>query len=298
MKFFLNRNYEHKDDVHPSTKNNLIVKSMHSSQVPIRRLHTNTQILSKLHLSDTCLGHELSVEQQSYFKLLTESCFNGTDKKYSYALNRLSSDAALQPLVPRLLLFIAKSIQINIHMNDLDCIIRFLSILKMLTINTFISFDKYLHLILPTLLSCTLCIFDMIKNDCILSITDESNSTSHSTIWSMREQSSDLIAYFNRRYAIIPYFTERIISRIMSYLVENGCNTTYSIIYICIRTLLLIDNIRFNSFIINLFKNFRKEKTVEPDIDLDNIEQQIIFNHKIKELFKEHNLMLEDIHNY
>ncbi|CAF4567073.1 unnamed protein product [Rotaria sp. Silwood1] len=288
------KNYELQDHVHPLTKNNLTIKPIHPRHVPIRRFHTNNDIVSSFQPSQTCLAHELSIEQQLYFKLLTESCFNGTDKQCTNAFHCFSSDAALQPLLPRLLLFIAKGIQTNIHLHDINFIIRFLSILKMLTINRFISFDKYLHSIIPTLLSCLVCIFDMPKTDNISLMIDQNSLTSYSTIWIVREQASDLILYFENKYSHIPYFTERIISIIKSNLIINNTTKIFSIVYACIRTLLSINIQIFGLFAIDILRNYKKTTIFEADFDLDHNEQQTIFNQKINELFNKYNLVLED----
>jgi hypothetical protein len=185
------RNYETQDYIHSLTKNNLTVKPIYPRNAPVHRSHTNQNISLPLPSSSLpSLAHELSIEQQLYFKSLTESCFNGTDKQCLDAFHSLASDAALQSLVPRLLLFISKRIQANIYLNDLNFILQFLSILKMLTINTFISFDKYLHLIIPSLLTCLVCLFDLPKNTNSSLSLDLSISNNYSTVWIMREEAS------------------------------------------------------------------------------------------------------------
>ncbi len=288
------RNDELQDHVHPLTKNNLIIKPIHPQNVPVRRSHTTNTIPLSLPPSEPCLAHELSIEQQLYFKTLTESCFNGTDQQCTNAFHCFSSDAALQPLLPRLLLFIAQGIQTNIHLHDLNFIIRFLSILKMLTLNIFISFDKYLHLIIPSLLTCLVCIFDMPKNNDGVPTIDENSSNNYSIVWLIREQASDLIFHFENKYSMISYFTERIVAVIKSNLIINGTNIiTYSIAYACIRTLLLIDTEKFGSFVIDMVQNYTTTKILEPDFDLDHIEQQTIFDQKIRELFQQYKLILE-----
>ncbi|CAF3660627.1 unnamed protein product [Adineta steineri] len=268
------------EHIHPLTKNNLITKPNY----PINRSNINNPISSQ-----SCLAHELSLEQQIYFKNLTESCFNETDKQQIDAFHCLSTDAALQPLVPRLLLFIAKGIETNIHLLDLSLILRCLLILKILTTNRFISFDKYLHSIIPSLLTCLICIFDMTKSNSTLLTINQNN---YSSIWLMREQASDLISDFNNKYSTIPYLTERIVSIIKSTLINNDIIITFSIVYACIRTLLLIDVEIYGSIIKDILRNYKK---LESDFDLDSIEQQTIFNQKINELIQKYNLILEDI---
>jgi hypothetical protein len=289
-KFSFYRNTEVQDHVHPLTKNNLIIKSIHPQNIPVRRSHINNHS-SSLQSSQSCLAHELSLEQQLYFKSLTESCFNGTDKQRTDALYSLSSDAALQPLLPRLLLFIAKGIETNIHLHDLNFIIQFLSILKMLIMNTFISFDKYIHSIIPSLLTCLICIFDMPK----LNNVSSTINTNYSTIWLVREQAADLIWYFQNKYSTILCLTKRIVSIVKSNLILNHTTTTFSIAYACIRTLLSINSHIYGSFIIDILRKCNKTKALEPDFDLDHIEQQTLFDQKISELFQKYNLVLKDI---
>jgi hypothetical protein len=291
----LYRNDELQEHIHPLTKNNLTVKPTHSRNVPVRRPYTNNNISLSLQPSSPSLGHELSMEQQLYFKSLTESCFDGTDKQRTDAFHCLASDAALQPLVPRLLLFISKGIQTNIHLNDLSFILQFLSILKMLTMNKFISFDKYLHSIIPSLLTCLVCIFDLPKNTNLLSTIDQINSNNYSSIWFMREQASDLISYLEKNYSFIPYLTQRIVSIIQSNLIMNGTTTTYSIAYTGLRTLFFIDIQMYSSFAIDILRNYKKTKVLQPDFDLDHIEQQTLFDQKIRELFEKYNFIFEDL---
>jgi hypothetical protein len=286
----LYRNYELQDHVHPLTKNNLIVKPIHPGNIPVRRSYTNNNISLSLQPSSSNLAHELSIEQQLYFKSLTESYFNGTDKQRSDAFHCFSSDAALQPLLPRLLLFISKGIQTNIYLHDLNYILQFLSILKILTINKFIFFDKYLHSIIPSLLTCLLCIFDIPKNTNLLSTIDQISSNNYSIIWLIREQASDLISYFEKKYSMIPNLTQRIVS-----VIKSNLTTTYSIVYACIRTLFLIDTQMYSSFVIDILRNYKKTKVFETDFDLDHIEQQTLFDQKMKELFEKYNLIFQDI---
>ena len=277
------------------TENNLIIQSTYSQNISGRCLHSsNGTSSSSFKASQSYFAHELSIEQQLYFKSLTESCFNGTNKERTDAFYYFSSDAALQPLLPRLLLFIAKGIQTNIRLHDPYFITQFLSILKMLTLNTFISFDKYLHSIIPSLLTCLVCIFDMPKPDNVLLTIDQINSNNNSMIWIVREQAGDLISYFASKYSTVPYFTERIISIIKSNLSVSDRITTYSSVYACIRTLLLIDVQMYGLFVVDIAQNCKKSNVLGGDFDCDHSEQQIVFNQKINELLEKYNLVSKD----
>lgn len=268
------------NSVHPLTKNNLILKPIHPRNIPNRRSHTNDNLSIAL---SSNLPHELSIEQQLYFKSLTESCFHGTDQERIDAFHCLASDAALQPLLPRLLLFLSKGIQTNIYLNDLNFILRFLSILKILATNTFISFDKHLHFIIPSLLTCLLCLFEPTKPNQYSSSLDLVQTNNYSTVWTMRETASELISYFEKKYSTIPYLTERICSIIQSNFTKTTSTLTYSIVYASIQTLLTIDSQKYRSFTIDTLRELPKSRIFATDFDLDPGEQQIIFNQKIEQ---------------
>ncbi|CAF1090610.1 unnamed protein product [Adineta ricciae] len=279
------------EHVHPLTKNNLTIKPICPLNLSARRLTINNQIPTIPSFS-SLLGHELSLEQQFYFKMLTESYFNGTDQQQSNTVRCLSSDAALQPLLPRLLLFISKGIETNVHLHDFDFLSRFLSLLTNLLNNRFLSFDKYLHTILPSLLTCLICIFETPKIDTTSSIND---STSHSMIWTIREQASDLIHQLQQKYSFVSCLTDRITSVIKSLFINNDERISFSIVYACFRTLLLIDMEQYHPFIINTIRNGRKMYTFESDCDLDYTSQETIFREKINELLVKYNLNLENV---
>ena len=47
----------------------------------------------------------------------------------------------------------------------------------------------------------------------------------------------------------------------------------------------------YSSFAIEVLRNYRKIKVLEPDFDLDHIEQQTLFDQKINELFEKYHLI-------
>ncbi|CAF1604885.1 unnamed protein product, partial [Didymodactylos carnosus] len=51
--------------------------------------------------SNSIIAHELSIEQQLYYKTLTEACFSTNKRVCLEALSSLTTDAAITPLVPR-----------------------------------------------------------------------------------------------------------------------------------------------------------------------------------------------------
>lgn len=265
--------------------NNLSLKPIYPRQITFRHGYHHQIIPSP---SVSCLAHELSVEQQLYFQMLTETCFNGTEEERTNAFRSLSSDASLQPLLPRFLLFIHHGILTNIALRDLLFVIRFLSILKMLTINKHLAFDKYLSLILPVLLTCSMCVFDLPKAVLQPSPGEKPPSTCFSTIWILREQASDLLTYFRQRYARIARLTERLISILKTHLMGNSMNITYSVAYACLRTLVAISNPDTKQSIHELLGTYSLNEKLDADFDLDPMEQQILFREKINDLVQKY----------
>ena len=277
--------------VHPLTMNNLLLKPIHPRHAPVRRPYMTSIVPPPV----SSLAHELGAEQQLYFKILTETCFNGTQQQRTNAFRCLSSDAALQPLLPRLIVFITKGIQINIHLRDLRFIIRFLSMLKMLTINPRIAFDKYLHLIVSSLFTCLLCVFDLPKSAIatVATPTDKTSSNDYSTVWIVREQASDLLSHFEKRFSTIPHLTERLISLLKSALTDASTAKTFSMVYACAQTWLSIDVHRWGATIFGIVEEYRTTSALESDFDLDPVEQEALFNSKIRDLLDKYNLPVQ-----
>ena len=54
--------------------------------------------------------HEISMEQQIYFKEITEACILTDEKKRTEALNSLTTDPGLHQLLPRFIIFISEGV--------------------------------------------------------------------------------------------------------------------------------------------------------------------------------------------
>ncbi|CAB4000556.1 Transcription initiation factor TFIID subunit 6 [Paramuricea clavata] len=63
--------------------------------------------------------HELSVEQQLYYKEVTEACVGSSEAKRAEALQSLSSDPGLYQMLPRFCTFIAEGLYINFTAFDI-----------------------------------------------------------------------------------------------------------------------------------------------------------------------------------
>lgn len=100
--------------------------------------------------------HDISVEQQVYFKAVTEGAVGSEEKRRTESLNSLSTDTGLQPLVPRIIVFIAEGVKCNVIQHNLAILIYLMRMSKALCENPTVSVEKCLHDLLPAILSCIL----------------------------------------------------------------------------------------------------------------------------------------------
>ncbi|CAH1797064.1 unnamed protein product [Owenia fusiformis] len=98
--------------------------------------------------------HELSVEQQLYYKEITEACVGSDEARRSEALQSLASDPGLHQMLPRFTTFIAEGVKVNVVQNNLALLIYLMRMVKSLMDNTSIYLEKYLHEMIPALMTC------------------------------------------------------------------------------------------------------------------------------------------------
>ena len=117
----------------------------------------NTNVLKK-HIETVQVKqlatHELSVEQQLYYKEITEACVGPLEQKRTHALNSLAHDPGLHQMLPRLCLFISEGVKINVVHNNLALIIYLMRMVKSLLDNPTLYLEKYLHELCPTVITC------------------------------------------------------------------------------------------------------------------------------------------------
>ncbi|XP_063712208.1 transcription initiation factor TFIID subunit 6-like isoform X2 [Symsagittifera roscoffensis] len=98
--------------------------------------------------------HELSLEQQLYFKEITEACMNTNEERKSEALASLSTDPGLHALLPRFSAFITHGVRLNVLHRSLAILIYLMRMLSALLNNPNISLEKYLHELVPSVFTC------------------------------------------------------------------------------------------------------------------------------------------------
>lgn len=132
--------------------------------------------------------HELSVEQQYYYKEITESCVGPDEQKRAEALQSLQQDPGLHQMLPRFVAFAAEGVKINVVQNNLALLIYLMRMVKSLLDNQTIYLDKYLHDLLPAVTTCVVS-----RQLCLRPDMDNH--------WALRDFAARLVAQICRNYS-------------------------------------------------------------------------------------------------
>ncbi|KAM6225656.1 LOW QUALITY PROTEIN: transcription initiation factor TFIID subunit 6-like, partial [Porphyrio hochstetteri] len=98
--------------------------------------------------------HELSVEQQLYYKEITEACVGSCEAKRAEALQSIATDPGLYQMLPRFSTFISEGVRVNVVQNNLALLIYLMRMVKALMDNPTLYLEKYLHELIPAVLTC------------------------------------------------------------------------------------------------------------------------------------------------
>ncbi|CAI4225501.1 unnamed protein product [Auanema sp. JU1783] len=159
----------------------------------------------------TTATHVLSLEQQVFFKEITEAIMGTDDLKRTEALHSLKTDAGLQPLIGRFSITVTEGVKCNIVQHNLAFLIYLMRLVQSLCANPHVSLEKYLHELLPSILSCVLS----------RQLCSRPDSENH---WALREFASRLLADLCRKY-----HTLELQSRITKVLTKVWANENSSI---------------------------------------------------------------------
>ena len=99
-------------------------------------------------------SHELSVEQQLYYKEITEACVGSDEARRAEALQSLACDPGLHQMLPRLCTFIAEGVRVNVVQHNLAILIYLMRMVKSLLENPTLYLEKYLHELIPAVATC------------------------------------------------------------------------------------------------------------------------------------------------
>lgn len=167
--------------------------------------------------------HELSVEQQLYFKEITEACIGPIEQRRHYALNSLAHDPGLHQMLPRLCLFISEGVKVNVVHNNLALLIYLLRMVKSLLENQTLYLEKYLHELCPTVITCIVS-----KQIC--------NRPEQENHYAIREFASRLLATICKNYNTSTNSLQTRITKLLCKALDNT-KLPLSSVYGCISAL-------------------------------------------------------------
>ncbi|GFY53499.1 transcription initiation factor TFIID subunit 6 [Trichonephila inaurata madagascariensis] len=152
--------------------------------------------------------HELSVEQQLYYKEITEACVGSDESRRSEALQSLASDPGLYQMLPRLSQFISEGVKVNVVQNNLALLIYLMRMVKALLDNQTLFLEKYLHELIPSVISC-------IVSKQLCTRPDVDNH------WALRDFASRLIAQIAKNFNTTTSNVQTRVTRIFSRALAN-----------------------------------------------------------------------------
>jgi len=167
--------------------------------------------------------HELSVEQQLYYKEITEACVGSNEPKRCQALNSLSHDPGLHQMLPRLCTFISEGVKVNVVHNNLALLIYLMRMVKALLENQTLYLEKYLHELCPTVITCIVS-----KQIC--------NRPEQDNHYALRDFASKLLSNICRTYNTSTNCLQTRITRLLCKALDSP-NLPLSSVYGCISAL-------------------------------------------------------------
>ena len=132
-------------------------------------------------------AHALSLEQQLYYKEISDACVGMSDSKRIEALASLSSDPGLYQLLPQFSSFVTEGIRVNMAQRKLQMLKFLLKMVKALFDNPSLSLDRCLHELIPAILSC------MISRQ----VCARPESEDH---WYLRDQAAKILAEICKKH--------------------------------------------------------------------------------------------------
>lgn len=152
--------------------------------------------------------HELSVEQQLYYKEVTEACVGSSEAKRAEALQSLSTDPGLYQMLPRFCTFIAEGVKVNVAQHNMALLIYLMRMVKALLDNSSLFLEKYLHEIIPAVATCVIS-----RQVCAKPETDNH--------WALREFGSKLLSQVCRMFSTTTNNIQQRITKTLCKALQN-----------------------------------------------------------------------------
>ncbi|XP_063230673.1 transcription initiation factor TFIID subunit 6-like isoform X2 [Bacillus rossius redtenbacheri] len=141
------------ESIDPVSKFSKLAKERESAGKPTTGKVHRLQKVGTVHVKQLAT-HELSVEQQLYYKEITEACVGSDEIRRAEALQSLASDPGLHEMLPRMCTFIAEGVKVNVVQSNLALLIYLMRMVKALLDNQSLCLEKYLHELLPAVATC------------------------------------------------------------------------------------------------------------------------------------------------
>ncbi|KAM7542549.1 hypothetical protein Aperf_G00000019532 [Anoplocephala perfoliata] len=137
-----------------SAKNIDVTQSSLDEKVPGGHA-SRTRYVEALHVER--FPQEVSQELMGYFRELTEACVGANESRRKDALENAATDTGLQPLVPFLVNYIKEGVRMNSVHSNLAILIYLVRLTKALVDNPNVCLKPYLHDLVPSIITCSLC---------------------------------------------------------------------------------------------------------------------------------------------
>ncbi|XP_066143559.1 transcription initiation factor TFIID subunit 6-like [Euwallacea fornicatus] len=164
-------------------------------------------------------AHQLSKEEQMYFRKVTEAAFGYNDQMRNECFGQLISDYQVTLILPYLCSFIRETIHCNLVFTDLTLLIYAMRMTKSLLSNNHLDLKPYIHELLPAVLSCAL--------------AKKISKYSSDNHWALRDFSTYVVASICEVYSDrLNNMKERVVNLYFSAIrdVNKGLATTYGAI--------------------------------------------------------------------
>ena len=134
-------------------------------------------------------AHALSLEQQLYYKEITDACVGLTsESRCQEALSSLTADPGLYQLLPQFTSFITEGVRVNVTQRKLAVLKHLMKMSQALLENPALTLEKFLHELIPAVFTCLLN-----KQICL-----RPESEDH---WSLRELAAKILAKICKKYS-------------------------------------------------------------------------------------------------
>ncbi|XP_055376975.1 transcription initiation factor TFIID subunit 6 [Condylostylus longicornis] len=202
----LSRELQALESVNPVVKLEQGLTKDAASKPAIGKLHKLKNV-ETVHVKQLAT-HELSVEQQLYYKEITEACVGADEPRRGEALQSLASDPGLHEMLPRMCTFIAEGVKVNVVQNNLALLIYLMRMVKALLDNPSLYLEKYLHELIPSVSTCIVS-----KQLCMRPELDNH--------WALRDFAARLMAQICKNFNTSTNNLQTRVTRIFSTALQN-----------------------------------------------------------------------------